>query len=305
MPDSATVDPQVPQLDSCQGEVFAVFTDGFEEKLRKWHPKFYEGLMKQYAGQIIFKQKLTFGVAQKRGPWPTIEILASRWNGIGDKLYFNLYSKWEPRHIARNVLGFVPGSERPDSFVVFTAHYDHLGRMGGKTYFPGANDNAAGVALLLELARYYAQPANKPRYSVLFIGFAGEEAGLIGSEYYTEHPSIPLNQIRFLFNLDLVGTGQEGATVVNATCCDTELKWLNEINDQYKLLPGIRTRPNRPNSDHYWFAKKGVPAFFIFTQGSPPHYHDVNDIPETLPLTKIRELFRLLTLLERRIDGRP
>src|SRR4030095_9120627 len=108
-----------------------------------------------------------------------------------------------------NVLGMVPGTLYPDSFIVFTAHYDHLGRMGKKALFPGANDNASGSAMIIDLARYYAQPANRPKCSLLFIAFAGEEAGLIGSRYYTENPILPLEQIKFLINLDLMGNGEE------------------------------------------------------------------------------------------------
>ena len=76
--------------------------------------------------------------------------------------------------------------------------------MGKDTYFPGANDNASGISLLLNLAHYYA--ANPRPYSIGFICFAGEEAGLIGSKYFTEHPLVPLKNIRFLINTDLAGT---------------------------------------------------------------------------------------------------
>ena len=109
----------------------------------------------------------------------------------------------------------VKGTAQPDSFIFITAHYDHLGGMGKDTYFPGANDNASGDALLLSLAKYYV--AHPAKYSIGFILFAGEEAGLVGSKYYTENPIVPLKNIRFLINTDLAGTGDEGITVVNAT----------------------------------------------------------------------------------------
>ena len=86
--------------------------------------------------------------------------------------------------------------------------------MGKKTYFPGGNDNASGTSMVLNLMEYYSNPINKPRYTIVFILFAGEEAGLLGSEYYTTHPTKDLNKIKFLLNLDLMGTGEEGMMVV-------------------------------------------------------------------------------------------
>jgi Zn-dependent M28 family amino/carboxypeptidase len=92
----------------------------------------------------------------------------------------------------------VPGTLHPDSFVVFTAHYDHLGLMGRHNFFPGANDNASGVALLISLADYF-QHHPQP-YSVVFLAFSGEEAGLLGSGYFADHPPIKLSSVRFLIN---------------------------------------------------------------------------------------------------------
>ena len=91
-----------------------------------------------------------------------------------------------------NVIAKVEG-ERHDSCYVFTAHYDHLGKLGKKTYYPGAHDNASGVAAVLDLAKYFSQ--NNPKYSVVFLFFCGEETGLIGSHYFTENPLIPLKKI--------------------------------------------------------------------------------------------------------------
>ena len=89
--------------------------------------------------------------------------------------------------------------------------------MGKNTFFPGANDNASGVAMLLQLANYYSKPENQPDYSICFIAFTGEELGLLGSKYYVQNPLFPLNQIKLLINMDMVGTGDEGITIVNTS----------------------------------------------------------------------------------------
>ena len=191
-------------------------------------------------------------------------------------------------------MAMVKGITNPDSFIVFSAHYDHLGRMGRGTYFPGANDNASGVSMLLNLAKHYSLEINKPKYSMVFIAFAGEEAGLAGSKYFIEHPLVDLKKIRFLINLDLVGTGDEGMMVVNATEHKREFEQLKKINEDRQYLTHIGERGKSKNSDHYYFSENGVPAFFFYTMGGIQAYHDIYDKAETLPLTKYKEVFRLI-----------
>ena len=196
-------------------------------------------------------------------------------------------------HNTQNVLGYIEGSKYKDSFVVFTAHYDHLGMMGKEAVFPGANDNASGVAMLLDLVKYYSK--NKPQYNVAFIFFAGEEAGLIGSYYYTEKPEFPLSKIALLLNLDLMGTGDKGLTAVNATVFPSEFEDLQLTNNMGEYLPVIQSRGKAQNSDHYYFTEKGVKAFFFYLMGDYHFYHDVDDRYEVLPLSKYNEAFKLIS----------
>ncbi|MBW8051124.1 MAG: M20/M25/M40 family metallo-hydrolase [Cytophagales bacterium] len=210
------------------------------------------------------------------------------------KVRFRVDAELIENYQSQNIIGFIKGKEVPDTFLVFSAHYDHLGMMGNDVYFPGANDNASGVAMLLELARYYAMPGNEPHCSIVFIAFGGEEAGLAGSKYYTQNPLFPLRRIKFLINLDLMGTGQEGMTVVNGTIFNKEFEKLMKINQQRNYLPQIKKRGEAANSDHFFFTEKGVPSFFFYTLGNPKHYHDIYDIPETLPLTGFEGIFKLI-----------
>ena len=211
------------------------------------------------------------------------------------KITVNIVAKMLPECESRNVLGYVRGSEQPDSFIVFTAHYDHLGRMGKEVYFPGANDNASGVAMMLNLAKYYSAPENKPKYSIAFIAFGAEEVGLIGSAYFVIHPLFPLARIHFLINMDILGTGDEGITVVNATLFNPEFVKLKQINDTNHYLPLVKPRGKASISDHHFFTERGVPCFYIYTLGGIKAYHDTCDKPGTLPLTEYDDLFRLLT----------
>jgi aminopeptidase YwaD len=196
-----------------------------------------------------------------------------------------------PNAKSDNIIGCIPG-EVKDSFIVFTAHYDHLGKMGNRALFPGASDNASGTAMMLYLASYFA--AHPQHYTMLFIAFSGEEAGLLGSKYFVEHPLVPLGHIRFLTNLDIMGDASEGVTVVNATEYPKEFSLLQQINDKEKCLPIIKSRGKAANSDHYFFSQAGVPAFFIYSNGGKGYYHDVFDTPKEITLNNIEGVSKLL-----------
>jgi hypothetical protein len=268
-----------------QASMGAILTDSLSEK----DSVTYLG----NSGNIVLsvQPKLTWSVAQQEAAYTIIEVDQKAITAAPKFIDVNIENEFVPNFTAANVAAMVKGTANPDSVIVFTAHYDHLGGMGNKTYFPGANDNASGVAMLLDLAKHYAK--NPPKYSVVFIAFAAEEIGLLGSKYFTENPLLPLKNIRFLWNLDLLGNGDAGATVVNATVHPKEFALLNKINDQKKYLPKINSRGKAANSDHHFFTEKGVPAFFLYTQGGVSAYHDVDDIAKTLPLTTYEKLFRL------------
>lgn len=244
---------------------------------------------------ILQDDKLTWGVSQEQSPIVELEILREQLPRDAKNISLKIEARYNQKHRCQNILGFIEGSEEPDSFIVFTAHYDHLGHMGKDTYFPGANDNASGIAMLLSLADYYAKYENQSKYSIAFIAFGAEEAGLVGSKYYVDNPVFPLEQIKFLLNLDLLGTGEEGITVVNATKHENEYQELVDLNEKYKYLAQVKKRGPAANSDHYFFAEKDVPAFFIYTMGGVTAYHDIYDKSETLPLTEFEDVFRLLT----------
>jgi aminopeptidase YwaD len=262
--------------------------------LKKVDSAHFIGSIGTYTVQVSLLKKLTFSVSNEQAKNTIlIELDKSRLKETPQQLEWKIESKLNPNFESENIGGIIKGKTLPDSFIVFTAHYDHLGGMGKKTFFPGANDNGAGVSGLLDLIKYYKQ--HSPKYSILFIFFAGEEAGLLGSRYLTETAPIDMKRIKFLFNLDLIGTGEEGITVVNATEFKSEFEKLKVINERDKLLKFIKPRGKAANSDHYWFSEKGVHCFFIYTMGGISAYHDVFDVEKTLPLTEYLDVFHLLT----------
>jgi aminopeptidase YwaD len=241
---------------------------------------------------VTFEKKLTWEASQKVEDFTVVQLDKNRIKEIPKTIELSVENKFIKKFEAANVCAMIKGTQKPDSFIFITAHYDHLGGMGNKTYFPGANDNASGVALLLSLAKYYAK--NPQKYSIGFILFAGEEIGLVGSKYYTENPIVPLKKIRFLTNTDLAGTGIDGITVVNATVFPTEFALMQKINNEGKYLKAVNPRGKASISDHYFFTEKGVPSFFFYTLGGIAAYHDVYDKAATLPLNEQADLLQLL-----------
>lgn len=241
---------------------------------------------------VSLQNKLTWSVAQEVGDYTLIQVDKKALNAMPANISANIENKFINNFKAANICGIVKGTVKPDSVMMFTAHYDHLGGMGSATYFPGANDNASGMAMLLSLAKYYA--THPQPYTMAFMCFAGEEAGILGSKYFTENPLIPLSSIKFLINTDLAGTGGEGITVVNASVYPRQFELLKQVNAKGNYLTKVYSRGKAANSDHYWFTEKGVPAFFIYTMGGIKAYHDVFDVSKTLPLNEYNDLFKLI-----------
>lgn len=237
-------------------------------------------------------QKFTWSVGRDQWPLAYVEVRKAALPAKIKRADFYFSGSYKP-HTVANVAGMVRGKKQPDSIIVVCAHYDHLGRMGS-VLFPGANDNASGTALLLDMARHYSQPQNQPDYSLLFIAFAAEEAGLVGSNYFVSNPLVPLKNIGLVLNLDLMAGGSDGIMVVNGEQQNKAYQLLDSVNTTGKYLKNVQKRANAANSDHYPFTQKGVPAIFVYTLGDVTAYHDPNDRPEHLSWQHYREIFGLL-----------
>lgn len=239
-------------------------------------------------------KKLTWHIASQTATKPECIVFANEINTkkTPKKLFLNIENEFKTNYEINNIIACVKGTQNTDSVLVFSAHFDHLGAMGNTQYVPGANDNASGIALLLNLAQYFSK--NPLPYTVVFIAFNAEELGLLGSKHYTENPFFELNKIKFLVNIDMVGTGEDGITVVNAEEFKNQYNKLLNINATHNYLPNIYPRGKAANSDHYPFYEKGVPCFFIYTRGGIAAYHDIDDRAQTLPLTKFNGVKNLL-----------
>jgi Zn-dependent M28 family amino/carboxypeptidase len=204
-----------------------------------------------------------------------------------------------------NVVGWLPGSDPnlQHEYIVMGAHLDHLGVKAGFV-FPGADDNGSGSTALLSVARAMTVNDVRPKRSVLFMWFAAEEIGLIGSKYYCDHPVLPLQNMISMLNIDMVGRNEESASerasdnvdsihLIGSQKGRTQLHQLIQDANRYV---GFRFEYDEESifdrSDQYNFYAKGVPVSFLFG-GFHPDYHEPTDTIEKINFQKVISAARL------------
>ncbi|BDD09175.1 hypothetical protein FUAX_16070 [Fulvitalea axinellae] len=240
----------------------------------------------------ITTKKLTWGGSGVASSIPYFTVKSDRKPTEVKKVSVAVRNKHFEHYKTRNVIGRVKGTSGLGKTLLIGAHYDHLGRMGSSAYFPGANDNASGTAMLLSLAKYYAE--NPHDYDVVFVAFGAEEQGLYGSRHFVENPPVDLEKISFMLNLDINGTGDDGITVVNGAVHDRLFGKLESINKEKSYLPEVKSRGEACNSDHCFFHFKGVKSFYVYTRGGSKAYHDVFDTADNLSLSGFDGTYGLL-----------
>jgi hypothetical protein len=210
-----------------------------------------------------------------------------------------------------NVLGFIEGTDLKEELIIITAHYDHLGKHEEKVY-NGADDDGSGTVATLEIAEAFMlakKEGSGPRRSVLIMPVSGEEKGLLGSKYYTDHPIYPLENTVANLNIDMIGRVDDWhengdyVYLIGADMLSQELHDISEqTNDQYIGLEldytfNAEDDPNRYyyRSDHYNFAKNNIPVIFYFN-GVHEDYHKVTDTLEKIDFNKIQTITRLVFL---------
>ncbi len=198
---------------------------------------------------------------------------------------------------ARNVAGFLEGGDPAlrDQWIVIGAHHDHLGGFDGQgdTVFNGADDNASGVAGLLELAQAFAARTQRPRRSLLFVTFTGEERGLLGSRALVAQQLVPLGPVVFMLNLDMIGRNSDRAVQVFG---DGFVRGLRELVESAgpPPAPGLEFAGTSyaGNSDHDAFYDEDVPFMFLFT-GTHEDYHQLGDHADKLDYARMQSIVRL------------
>jgi len=268
----------------------------FNEKEDQWR-KIIRRNSLNAKGYIVLNEKLGAYSpisGRTKSSHTTIYLLKDSVSGSLKKASIDLDARFIENYQTQNICGYVEGKLYPDTFFVFGAHYDHLGQIGESYYFPGANDNAAGVAMVMDLARHYSLPENRPDYSMVFIAFSGEEIGLLGSSHFVENAPFPLENVKMMLNLDVMGSGEDGFTFVCGQVFPEEFEKFARINEEKNYAPKLLAREASSNSDHAPFYKKGCKAMFIYGMGKTGKYHHPSDTLENLSLGGYNSLFRLI-----------
>lgn len=211
------------------------------------------------------------------------------------------FNKFIHKMTSSNVLGYLEGTDKKDEYVVLTAHYDHLGKRNDSVIYYGADDDGSGTVSILELAEAFTKAKNAgkgPRRSIIFMAVSGEEKGLWGSAWYSDHPVFPLEKTTVNLNIDMIGRidpkrkqadSLNYVYVVGDHKLSSELRPISEAaNKKYTKL-GLDYKYNQPNdperiyyrSDHFNFARMGVPIIFYFN-GTHADYHRTTDTPDKI-----------------------
>jgi hypothetical protein len=223
-----------------------------------------------------------------------------------------------------NVMAILPGSDLKDEYLFITAHYDHLGKIGDSIIYYGADDDGSGTVALLELAEAFTKAKSSgkgPRRSIVFMAVSGEEKGLLGSAYYARHPVYPFDKTTADLNIDMIGrsdSSRKGDTVnyvyiVGDDKISSELKPLSEaVNRKYTKLE-LDYKFNDPNdknriyyrSDHYNFAKHGVPIIFYYDGMLGADYHKPTDTVEKINYPLLARRAKLVFYTAWEMANRP
>lgn len=222
---------------------------------------------------------------------------------------------------SENIWAYIEGSEKPDEVIVISAHYDHVGMKNGEV-FNGADDDGSGTVALLEIAKAFQQAkkeGNGPKRSILFLHVTGEEHGLHGSRYYAEHPLFPLKNTVADLNIDMIGRRDDAhknngnyVYLIGSDRLSTDLHKISEqANKEYtKLLLDYkyndRNDPERIyyRSDHYNFAKNGVPSLFYFN-GVHADYHKESDTADKIEYDLLQKRAQLVFVTAWELANRP
>jgi hypothetical protein len=264
------------------------------------------------AGKYLIEQYIKDGISFPKGAQDWYQKVPSSFmaRGFSPKL-----------NDSENIWAYIEGSEKPDEVLVISAHYDHVGMKNGEVY-NGADDDGSGTVALLEIAQAFMNAKKEgygPKRSILFLHVTGEEHGLHGSRYYSENPLFPLANTIADLNIDMIGRRDDShkdngnyVYVIGSDRLSTDLHNINEAaNKKYTnlVLDYKFNERNDPNqfyfrSDHYNFAKKGIPIIFYFN-GVHADYHMATDEPDKIEYNLLAKRAQLAFVTAWELANRP
>jgi len=213
-------------------------------------------------------------------------------SGLTVSIETNLIADKTPTH---NVVGYWEGHdpELKNELVIIGAHYDHVG-VRGEDVYNGADDNASGTAGVMEIAEAFSHCSDKPKRSVLFIAFTGEEKGFFGSYHYTDHPIFPLENTIAMLNMDMISRNDTNEVAIIGAPTSSDLKAINEeANKNIGMTLAYDQEQYFMRSDHYPFYRKNIPVLFYNTRDTPDLHKPTDDPEKTIP-EKMANISRLV-----------
>jgi hypothetical protein len=268
--------------------------------------------------EVMTLASRAFGGRSGEGGKKTAEHLVEKFRQLGlEPLFDGRYTQDVPdtepgRVLGRNVGARLVGSDPAlrDEWVILSAHFDHMGVRNGVLY-PGADDNASGVAMMLEVARVLTEAAEMPGRSVMFIGFDLEEIGLYGSRYFAEHSPVPLKQVALFITADMIGRSLGDVCdpyvfVMGSEHAPGLRRWIEEAGRRQPVTVGMLGTDLLllDRSDYGPFRSRQIPYLF-FSTGENPSYHTPNDRPETLNYPKLEAISRVIRGVVTRAAAAP
>lgn len=214
-------------------------------------------------------------------------------------------TEWNGQGACWNVIGLLPGTDpvlRQEA-IVLGAHLDHVGIQGESVIFAGAQDNASGVAALIEAARALREGPALAR-SVIFVAFGAEEAGILGSRHYADHPPWPLERTKFMLNADCIGAGT-GLDLRGRKHHPALLELADRYNAEQVKLPNAKNNHGAGGADAEPFQQAGIPNIYFMTTLPFQHLHMASDTPETLNPPVFQGLAQLFSIMADRLATEP
>lgn len=311
-----SIKSRIEEIKKYQPKAILVYDTSVEGKLKKYRRYFGNPKMKlgdeidEEVATLYINNKVLKSLNESNFNWSKAlkkglkkpKVINSSVSIIIEKPYDYLSSE--------NILAFIPGEEKKDELLVITAHYDHIGK-NDSLIFNGADDDGTGTVTLLELAQAFMHAKTegyKFKRSILIMHVSGEEKGLLGSRYYSDNPVFPLENTVTNLNVDMIGRYDEAHEndsnyiyLIGSDKLSADLHQLSEkVNDLYSNVNldykyNDDKDPNRfyYRSDHYNFAKNGIPVIFYFS-GTHEDYHKATDTVEKIDYEKTARIAKLI-----------
>lgn len=244
---------------------------------------------------IIFieDEKLTWGTSNKQFYYPVIYLKRSEINSKNKFISLDINAFLEDDLSGENIIGYLRNDKNPNKYIVVSAHYDHIGMMGGNTVFKGANYHASGIAMLLDMAKYYKEHINELNYSIIFIAFSGEEQNFSGSKYFLKNSNIDIKSIKFCLNLTAIGNAEQGLSIINSSKQPNSFEFLKNHNIEKRYVM-IINKEETISSSETSFDELNIPSISILSASKKTNPNNLTDIQSNLSLIEYNDCFALI-----------